>query len=168
VTSRGDAGEVSGSAHGGEEPRVAVHLQRYPLRIGARATQHYNDVFREFALMAGDTRMHSEAAPVRLMALVEALGRRYERQEQHEEEREAALQRGETERDLVIEVPVSVGEAGRQLDEMLDETDDFCRDGTLLTLQAPDDVTAFRRWYLRELRVQAGGGAPTPWPGSLS
>ena len=48
---------------------------------------------------------------------------------------------------------------------MLDETDEFCRDGTLLTLQADDDVVAFRRWYLREVVDQIAGRPARPWQG---
>jgi hypothetical protein len=69
---------------------------------------------------------------------------------------------------MVIQVPPSAGDASRELDRMLDETDDFCRDGTLLTLAPPADVVAFRRWYLTELVEQLEGRPAHPWPGELT
>jgi hypothetical protein len=51
---------------------------------------------------------------------------------------------------------------------MLDETDEFCREGALLTLAPPEDVVAFRRWYLAELVEQVAGRPAQPWPGDLT
>lgn len=53
-------------------------------------------------------------------------------------------------------------------DAMLDETDDFCRDGSLLTLAPEEDVVAFRRWYVGQLMAQVRVGSASPWPGDLS
>jgi hypothetical protein len=64
-------------------------------------------------------------------------------------------------------VPASAGSAATALGEMLDEADEFCRAGDLLTLAAPDDSVEFRRWYLGEIVGQLAGRAPTPWPGDL-
>jgi hypothetical protein len=150
-----------------DDAPVDVHLVRYPLRLGQRATEHYEEVFREFALMAGDGPGHSEGVPARLLALVDALGRRYAPQQEHEMAREEALARGEREHDFTITVPASAAAASEVLGAMLDETDDFCRAGTLLTLAAPDDVVAFRRWYLRQVIDQVAGQPPQPWPGGL-
>ena len=151
-----------------EDPLVEVVLLRYPLRLAVRASQHYEEVFREFALLAASRAEPAESVPVRLLRLIDALGRRYARQEALEAERDAALARGEAERDFTIQVPRSVASASQVLGTMLDETDEFCRKGMLLTLAAPEDVVAFRRWYLQELVNQIDGGAPTPWTGPLT
>jgi hypothetical protein len=150
-----------------EEQLVDIQLLRYPLRLGMRASEHYEEVFREFAILAGDPEVTGDV-PARMLALIDALGRRYARQQQHEIEREQALQRGESSRDMQIRIPPSAAAASVELDRMLDETDDFCRDGTLLTLGPPDDVVAFRRWYLREVVDQVAGRPPRPWPGELT
>lgn len=147
---------------------VEVQLLGYPLRVAQRATEHYNDIFREFALLAGDQPHEGREVPRRLLALVDALGRRYPRQQAHEQEREAALARGELSADFVISMPRSAGDASAELDAMLDETDEFCLAGKLLTLAAPDDVVEFRRWYLQEVVVQTRGGPATHWPGELA
>lgn len=150
-----------------EDPFVPVSLLRYPLRLGARASQYYEEIFREFALLAAAEPDSADSVPARLLALVDALGRRYARQENHEIERDAALRRGEIERDFVLELPVSAAEASRVFDKMLDEADDFCREGVLLTLAAPAEVVEFRRWYLAQVIDQIGGAPPQAWPGGL-
>lgn len=150
-----------------QDPLVDIWLLSYPLRLGVRASQHYEEVFREFALLAASRPHDPHSVPVRLLALIDALGRRYPRQQRHEEERDAAVRRGELARDFVIQVPASAAEASSALDAMLDETDEFCRDGTLLTLAAPADVVAFRRWYLAEVIDQVAGRPATSWTGGL-
>ena len=48
---------------------------------------------------------------------------------------------------------------------MLDEADDYCRAGRhLLNLATPDELRAFRSWYLGQVRDQLAGGPPEPWP----
>lgn len=152
---------------GPQDPLVDISLLRYPLRLGVRSSQHYEEVFREFALLAASQPQAPDSIPVRLLGLIDALGRRYARQQRHEEERDAAVRRGELTRDFVIQLPASAAGASSALDAMLDETDRFCRDGTLLTLAAPADVVAFRRWYLTQVIDQVAGRPATPWTGDL-
>ena len=142
-----------------------VWLKRYPLRLGARASEHYESVYRELALLASS----DEGAPVpgSLLELLAEMDRRSARNNATEQEREEALARGEETLDVALHVPADVVEVGARLERLLDEADSFCRDGTLLTLAPPDDVVAFRRWYLGELMRQIGGEAPQPWPGDL-
>jgi hypothetical protein len=48
---------------------------------------------------------------------------------------------------------------------MLDEVDEFCRQGKhLLTLATPPELVAYRRWYLGEFIAQLAGRPATPWP----
>lgn len=150
-----------------DDELVDVHLVRYPLRLGRRATEHYEEVFRELALLADTQPPVPDSMPSRLLALVGDLGRRYPRQQVHEGERDAALRAGETSRDMVIQVGASMVEGTKILDSLLDETDDLCRSGGLLTLGPPEGVLDFRRWYLAQCMTQLQGGVAVPWPGDL-
>jgi hypothetical protein len=48
---------------------------------------------------------------------------------------------------------------------VLDEVDEFCRAGRhLLTLAAPEDIAAYRRWSLGEVALQIDGAPPMSWP----
>ena len=144
---------------------LEVHLLRYPLHLGARASEHYEEVFRELALHVSAHPDEQESVPARVLALLEQLGRHYRPQQEHELEREEAIARGEAVRDMVVHLPPGAGEVARRIDALMDETDDYCRDGELLTLAPGDDVVAFRKWYLAEVVNQDGGRPPTPWPG---
>ena len=158
------------------EPMIRVRLLRFPLRVFARSAEHHDDLLREFALLAasrgGAEQAPSGAAgrsadvPARLLVLVDELTRRFAGATRGvQEERAAALARGETELDLEYLVPAGIAEASRVLADMLDEADQFCRSGDLLTLATPPETSAFRRWYLTEVQRQASGEPPTPWPG---
>lgn len=144
---------------------LEVHLLRYPLHVGARATEHYDEVFRELALHVSAHPAERDSVPARVLTMLERLGRHYQPQQEHEVEREKAIARGETSRDMVVHLPAGAGEVGQEIDVLLDETDDYCHHGELLTLAPADDVVAFRKWYLAEVVNQAGGRPPTPWPG---
>ena len=49
---------------------------------------------------------------------------------------------------------------------LLDEADEFCRSGQLLTLEAPPDVVIWRHWWRDQVVGQIRHGAtPTPFPG---
>lgn len=156
------------SEHLTEEVVHDVRLVSYPLRLGARASEHYEGVFRELALLAASRDIAPSSGPARLVGLVEAIGRRHALDDEHEQQRDEALARGETSIELNLSVPASVASVAPRLDALLDETDDLCRDGTLLTLQAAEDVLAFRRWYLGELAGQLGGRPAVPWPGGAA
>ena len=75
----------------------------------------------------------------------------------------AAAEEGRASIDLVYHVPVEVGSAAKELGQLLDEADDYCRQGDLLTLVAPTQAAAFRRWFLGEFVRQTSGSEPRPW-----
>jgi hypothetical protein len=148
---------------------VEVRLLRFPLPLWARAREHHDELMREFALLALSSEPARRDVPARLQALIDALGRQYGAAvEVSNVERDRAWRRGEAACDLVYRVPRSARHACVQLSAMLDEADRFCRAGhDLLTLAAPPDIVAFRRWYLDEFVRQIDGQEPTPWPGAL-
>ena len=100
----------TGTRDSDPEPLLDVWLLRYPLRLGVRASEHYESVFREFALLA--TAEPGPSVPGRMIALIEELGRRYARNNAHEQERDAALARGEEVLDIA-HAGAGVGRTGR-------------------------------------------------------
>ncbi len=159
--------ESSGAGTSGlVEPELhEVWLRRYPLRLGARASEHYESVYRELALLASSD--DGPPVPGTLLVLLEELDRRSARNNASEQVRDEALARGEDSLDIELHVPADVVEVAQRVEQLLDEADDFCRDGTLLTLEPSGDVVAFRRWYISELVGQLAGEPPRPWPGEL-
>ncbi len=135
-----------------------------PIALLERSSAHHDALRREFALIAYSETATRQRVPPRLLGLVEDLDQPFKLfTEQHQREVEAARRRGDESVDLVLDVPVTVGVTGARLDRLLDEADQFCNAGSLLTLSTPGDCVEFRRWYLGELVAQTQGRPPTPW-----
>ncbi|HVL05806.1 MAG TPA: hypothetical protein VM388_07450 [Acidimicrobiales bacterium] len=142
-----------------------VRLLRLPLEVWQRTQEHVDGLLREFALIAQDEEAKL-ATPGRLLGLVQQLTAGFGGfSEAQRAAMEEALQRGEAEIDLTYQVPPAAAGAARQLGDMLDEADEYCRRGDhLLTLAAGPEELRFRRWFIGEFVDQLGGAAPTPWP----
>lgn len=145
-----------------------VRLLAFPLEVWARASEHHQELLREFALVGVRPTDAEHTPPLRLQQLIDELEARYAGlNEATDAERDAALARGETSIDLDYRgLPVEVAADCRHLDHVLDEVDDYCRAGDhLLTLATPPDCVTFRRWYLTQFVDQVERGAePVPWP----
>jgi hypothetical protein len=147
--------------------QVEVRIVGFPLHVYARALEHSNELMREFALIAlGQQEDDSPAVPRRLMHLVDALTQEYAGvTDETDAQRDEALDAGLESVDLVYRVPPGTAEASRVLAAMLEEADDYCRNGgSLLTLATPPEAKRFRDWYLGEFVRQVGGAEPLPWP----
>jgi hypothetical protein len=142
-----------------------VRIQGFPLDIYQRATEAFEGLRREFTLVTlGST--DAPDVPARLLQLVEALtGEFAGLGEEAERVRDAAIERGETVVDeLVFHPPPAAAAACLALSQMLDEADEFCRQGdVLLSLASTPEAVAFRRWYLGEFVAQLNGAPPLPW-----
>ena len=158
---------MSGGGTAGPDGTVQVRLLQFPLLVYRRAQEHFDELLREFALLSIDSSgtVPGHEVPRRLRELVDELGQRFARATQDATgQREEALRAGLTSVDLTYNVPPQVREGSLALARMLDEADEFCRRGELLTLATPPEVVEFRRWFLDEFVAQADGAAPTPWP----
>jgi hypothetical protein len=150
---------------------VEVHLLALPVPLAARSQQHFEELMREFILIAaGHQQGHSEhEVPARLMNLVDTLVQQFGAVAGDAEERLAdAIDRGDRViSDHVLKVPATAGQAAQALGDLLDEADEYCRRGQhLLTLATPAECVAYRRWYLGQLITQIQGAAPTAWTDS--
>jgi hypothetical protein len=151
---------------------VDVELRRLPVELQARAAEHAQELQREFVLIA-EGLQHSEGPPTlprRLLALVEALQREFGGfTVEQEDTLDHAVRAGIPTIDLTFRVPPAAAPAAVAIGQMLDEADEYCREGRhLLTLATPPDLVAYRRWYLQQFVDQIAGCAPTPWEGPLA
>lgn len=151
---------------------VTVELRRLPVELQARASEHSQELQREFVLIAEGLHHTDEQTPLprRLLELVEALQRRYGGfTVEQEDALDRALRDGVPTLDLTFRVPADVAGAAISLGELLDEADQYCREGRhLLTLATPPDLVEFRRWYLQQFVDQVAGGPARPWEGPLA
>lgn len=151
-----------------EPPEVELYTVRLlgtPLELWARASEHSQELMREFALIALDR--GGATVPRRLLQLITDIRARYGGDSGADEQaRAVALAAGRQTLDLVYRVPLTLRQACLDLDRLLDEADEYCAtDAYLLTLAAPQDTVAFRRWFLAEFVRQLDGEEPRPWPG---
>lgn len=150
-------------------PLIEVHLLALPVRLAARSQQHFEELMREFVLIAAGREggQTEHEVPARLMTLVDTLVQQFGAAAGPAEQRLAdAIDRGEEViDDHVLEVPAEAGPAAQVLGDLIDEADEYCRRGQhLLTLATPADCVAYRTWYLGQIVTQVGGAAPLAWP----
>jgi hypothetical protein len=144
---------------------VDVHLLGISINAFRHTSAHHDELFREFALIQGRDPSGEHEVPVRLLALVEELQRRFGGfSAGPQAEIEAAAERGEESVDVTYRVPRETRDAVIRLAELLTRADEYCRQGELLTVAPPPTAVAFRNWFLREFAVQIDGAPPTPWP----
>jgi len=155
---------------GAGERLMVVRLLRLPVRLHVRAREHGESLRREFQLIADQARQpHHGAAPKELLALTVAVSARYSGFAIEQEDAvDAALEAGEPHIDLTMRVPAAATQAAAALRAMMDEADEYCREGKhMLTMATPPDLVAYRSWYLTEFSRQVAGLAPQPWsPGA--
>lgn len=146
-------------------PLFSVRILGLPLDVYQRASEHSDELLREFALVREDD---SDHVPARLLALIDELNARFGAfTEGPRSTLQDALARGDRTIDLQYEVPAEAADAAIRLGALLDEADDFCRSGDLLTLATVPEGLAFRRWFLDEFVSQIGGRSPRPWSAAM-
>ena len=147
---------------------VVVELLRLPLAVLTRAADHNLTLQRELALVhAAD---ESGVAPARLLWLSQHLDQQYAAfNAAPRQTLQKAIEGDETHVDVRYEVPAHAALAAAELGAALDEVDDYCRNGDLLTLVTPTEALSFRRWLLGEFIAQIQNAAdPTPWNDQLA
>jgi len=167
MSDRGGIGEPALAADA--DGLATVRIVNVPMAVYILASEHGDELMRELALIAA--RSHSgggpdaSAVPVRLTGLVEELRARFSGFTLGPTSALGeAAGRGDATIDVVYTLPREAGQAASDLGVLLDEADEFCRAGDLLTLSTPPEAVAFRRWFLGEFVRQVDGHPPISWP----
>jgi hypothetical protein len=147
-----------------DEGLVEIRMVDFPLDVYQRAQEHVDGLIRELTLIAQSTPEHD--VPARLTAVVTELSSRFGGlSEDTDAVRDAAIDRGAQSVDLVYRLPPAAAAASAHLGGILDEADEYCRQGEhLLSLTTPPESLEFRRWFLAEIVRQVDGEPPTSWP----
>lgn len=175
MTDDGQGGRPGSGMAAADVPDEALHevqLLQLPIAIHARAQEHSAELLREMYLIAqqlhgeAERRSPATALPTRLIELVEVLSGQFNPfTAEQDRQLQDAVARQLEEIDLVYHVPLAAAAAAARLGDMLDEADEFCRQGQhLLTLATPPDLLRYRQWFLGEFLNQLGDGPVTPWP----
>ncbi len=142
-------------------------LRDYPLRLWAQQQEHYDALLREFQLLlVGEAASDRHHAPRQLVDLADMFTTRFgPLLDAINAERQAALDRGLDRIDSVVPLVEGAPELLRQVEQVMDAVDEYCRSGDLLVLPRSPELLALNSWSLGELVRQYEGGEPTPWPG---
>lgn len=142
---------------------VEVAVLGVPVALWERATAHQEAIQREFDIVRASQPI--ESVPNRLQRLIDEFDARFgPASEPTWDELRLAAAHGASDKDLIFRVPEAAARASRQLRDILAEVDDYCRHGALVTLATPDDLVAFREWFLGEFINQIENkSAPTRW-----
>ena len=141
-----------------------VVLRAFPLDVFDDARRHSEALLREFAFIVDGGGDNTEL-PRRLLDIVNRVRARAAGLNSGAERAiESARDRGDTTVDFELLVPVRMAAGASEFAALLDEIDQYCRSGALLTLATPRETREFRRWYLHEMAEQLKGAAPTSWP----
>jgi anti-sigma B factor antagonist len=145
------------------EALVEVRLLGLPVEKWARWSSHHETIRRELDIV---TTVRRDDLPIeRIGIYLDVLGRRVGNlYEPMIEDLRTALHRGLTHLDLVLSLPEGFGVEAGQLNLLLEEINDFCREeDSLITVATPGDLVSFRRWLLGELAAQIDGAQPKTW-----
>jgi hypothetical protein len=149
------------------EDLMTIHINGLPIAVQARAQEHADGLTRELTLVGAALRQgnNTRDLPTRLVDLIDQLSARYSMLTVGQERQIAdAIAHHHDTIDLTYRLPASIGAAAQAVGEILDEADDYCRAGELLlTLATPDDLVAYRRWFLSQFTDQLAGLPPVAW-----
>jgi hypothetical protein len=130
--------------------------------------QAYNDaLFRELELISIELEGDGAAGLAAPLAdLVDQLYRRFRGQRDSYRDVVAAAQaRGQPTVELETTLPPAAAAGARSYLALLEQADELCRSGLLLTPEPPADVRRLRRWFVEETVAQlVDGASPTPPP----
>ena len=146
---------------------VAV-LRDYPLRLWEEQQQHSEEMIREFQLLLSgqETGQTVQTPPARLVELADFfVGRFGVLLDEISAARQEALQQGLDRMDSEVPLVDGTAELLERVREVMDDVDEYCRQGELLTLARSPQQLALQDWTTRELVGQLHGASPTPWPG---
>lgn len=149
--------------------RHTVTLGDVPTDLLLSAKAHVDSVVRELTLSAAGAESGMSAAlPPHLAGLVHDVTHEWaEARQSIKRQAVAAAERGEQRTRLTLSLPAEAAEAGERYLAALEQADTYGRASRLLTLAAPPQHRAFRRWYVTALvdalrRAAAGERVVSP------
>jgi hypothetical protein len=146
---------------------VEVHLLQVPLQLRRRALEHADEVAREIQLIVTG----GDAPPDLVAVLARVTHSRGHSSDSYRQlaadmrvQLDAATLAGNEFADAHYTVTGAAVTAVAEMDTLFERFDGLSESDQLLTLAAPEDIKAFRRWLLGQYLTQFEGQAPESWP----
>ncbi|NAZ88767.1 hypothetical protein GTR00_22130, partial [Kineococcus sp. T90] len=159
------SGPVGAEVGAGAE-LVDVHLLGLSLPLRARFVRYNEGLLRELTLIRiGEQQAPAGSLPERLLEIAAQVNGVYAPfQARVEAAMDTAAAAGRDFCDVTWSLPATAAPVVQRVRDVLEEADEFCRDERhLLTLPAPQELVAYRRWFFGEVLRQLAGRAPRPW-----
>lgn len=138
-----------------------IRLVGVPLELWYRGRVWFEGLMREFDILASDT---GERTPRELLQFVTEVRERFSGfTDDSNIALEEAHARGEPSLDVEMELPPEAAPAARKMWDHIQQAEEYCRQGDLLTLTPDDELRRYLHWYLHEIADQAEGADPRPW-----
>lgn len=135
-----------------------------PASVQLRNLRHIEELTHEMQLMEIGEADAVEPTPARIVRLINGVMDAYgDARDATRRQAEEAIAAGCDLVDLEVELPAEAAENIAHLVALLEEADELCRKGGMLTLAADDEVAALRRWMKVEIAAQLAGADPTPY-----
>lgn len=146
-------------------------LVDYPVAAGLRRQEYRHGLLREFQLITFGVHEHCDelTVPRRLLALADEMTSCYGQLiEQHTAQLEDAMAAGD--RTVVLRYPLAPAavELEVELAWAMEESDAYCRDEALITIEPTEEAYLLRRWVVEEVARQYHGSPPRSWPEFLA
>ena len=140
-----------------------IAIRGIPVQAYLNAQQHKDELLREFTFIA-QSGVQPGAVPSRLVETARVgriafAGPVADNRVQVN----AAVERGDDTVDLTFSVPRVAGPFAERLAALLDEADEYCRAGELLTLAATPEIRRFRAWFFGQVVAQLRDEPGTAW-----
>ena len=147
--------------------RRRVRLLNVPAELQVRNMRHLDDLLHELRIMQAAVDSGEAAPGPRLASLMSEILETYApARDTVWQQAEVARAEGREVVDLDVELPAEAAGAAARLLELLEEADRMCEALQLLTMAAPPEVTALRRWISAQIVAQVDRGEePEPFRG---
>lgn len=142
------------------DPWPEVELAGVPAELFVNSQNHQHDLLRELSLIdIGDRWQLTDGhLPHRLATMIaEILADYADVRTVTRQQALEALERGEETVTLRVPTRQGIVDALRRWLRLVEQADDFCSQGLLLTLPAPAEVVALRRWYVEAIEDRLRG-----------
>jgi anti-sigma regulatory factor (Ser/Thr protein kinase) len=144
---------------------VDVCLTAIPVSTYLAVQEHHDALVREGMLMGAAEGDVNVQVPQRLRELMATVVVQFgPGNDQRRAQVERARRAGQRTVDVAMLFAAGGQAAVTTTADELDEIDDFCEQGLLLTPPSPPAVRRFRRWYTEEIVRQLDGEEAAPWP----
>ena len=134
-----------------------VRLEDLPVSSLIAVRRHLDDLLHEFHIIGSGmtTGALDVEVPRRLAALIDELNERFASQRLVSRRVvDEAAERGQETVTIEVALPTEAADAVARYAALLDEADQFCKSGALLTLALPPEMLEFRRQVFDEVLRQ--------------